>query len=150
MREKKKFLFFFKQIVFYLSLPGANSHLECVRNPSYSNCSCVEVWRSGRRCLKYKLVQQATSEEESFLLGKGLAQALPLSYTKGHHCHPRTLWLSNRHSSWNHNFWSIKPYFTSMQYITSTVSHILCPALPDLFSPRPFLRFPPQPLRSLP
>jgi hypothetical protein len=86
MREKKKFLFFFKQIVFYLSLPGANSHLECVRNPSYSNCSCVEVWRSRRRCLKYKLVQQATSEEENFLLGKGLAQALPLSYTKGHHC----------------------------------------------------------------
>jgi hypothetical protein len=32
--------------------------------------------------------------------------------------HPRTLWLSNRHSSWKDNFWSIKPYFTSMQYIT--------------------------------
>jgi hypothetical protein len=31
---------------------------------------------------------------------------------------PRTLRLSNRHSSWNANFWSIKPYFTSMQYIT--------------------------------
>jgi hypothetical protein len=34
--------------------------------------------------------------------------------------HPPTLWLSNRHSSWNDNFESIKPYFTSMQYITST------------------------------
>jgi hypothetical protein len=32
---------------------------------------------------------------------------------------PRPLRLSNRHSSWNANFWSIKPYFTSMQYITS-------------------------------
>jgi hypothetical protein len=36
--------------------------------------------------------------------------------------HPRTLWLSNRHSSWNDNFESIKPYFTSMQYITSMVN----------------------------
>jgi hypothetical protein len=30
----------------------------------------------------------------------------------------RTLKLSNRHSSWNDNFESIKPYFTLMQYIT--------------------------------
>jgi hypothetical protein len=28
--------------------------------------------------------------------------------------------LPYRHSSWKDNFWSIKPNFTSMQYITMT------------------------------